>query len=98
MFEQKVAQLFGVDQAFFDAEQKRFEIGREGMAVGTITVGAAGKPAVNHRPIKQRKEGTIVLDQGINIEQGSEGGLVKANRCRYHSRRLLCVSKMSFFD
>jgi hypothetical protein len=94
MLEEKLAQLFGVDQAFFDVQQ----VGCEGMAVGAVTVGLVDKPTVNDRPVEQSKEGTIVLDKRINIEQRSDGGLVKATRCRYHSRRLLCVMRMSFFD
>ena len=96
MFHEKCTQLFSVDQAFSDPEQKGFGVGREGMTVGTVSVGTAGKPAVNDRPIKENKEGTIVLDKRVNIEQGGQSGLIKANRCRYHNKQLLRVSGYGF--
>lgn len=96
IFEQKVAQLFGVDLAFFDAQQKGFEVGRDEMTVRAATSEMSCLSLINSRPVEQGKESTIVLDKRINIEHGGEGGLVEMMRCRYHNQQFLCVSRMSF--
>src|SRR5579859_595164 len=91
MLEQEAAELTGVDQTFTDTHQKGFDVGDFGMA-WSPTRRAFGFPGLDHRPIKQGKEGAVVGDQRISVKQGSDGGLVKESRIGYHSKKLLCVS------
>ena len=53
------------------------------------TGGPLRLPVLDHRPIEQREEGAIIGDQGIMIEQGGDGGLVKESGRRYHGKKLL---------
>lgn len=87
VFDEKSTQLSGVVEAFADAHQQSFEVGRLGMSRAT-TRGANSFPTVNHRPIEKGKEGAIVSDDGIKFEQSSECRLVKKTRSRYHSSEL----------
>src|SRR6266700_3479142 len=93
VFDQKVAQLTGIDQPFVDADQKGFE-------VGTFRVRRAPTrrtpllPLLDEGPIEQGEEGTIVSDNRIIGEQLRYGRLVKDVRSGYHSCKLLLFSGM----
>ena len=88
MQEQKAAQLTGLGHAFTDAQQKGFEVGPFGMSWAS-TRRALGLPRLDEGPIEECKEGAILLNQGIMIEQSGDDGLVKEARGGYHSNRLL---------
>ena len=68
MLEQEAPQLAGVAEAFTDAQQKSFEVGALGMG-GSPTPRVVGLPLLHRGPIQQRKEGAVVLDQRIMLEQ-----------------------------
>jgi hypothetical protein len=46
----------------------------------------------NHRPIEECEEGARVLDEGIMIDLGGDGRLVKESGCRDQSMGLLFES------
>jgi hypothetical protein len=66
MLQQELAQLAAGAQASFDAQQKGFEVGRQGMAMGAAIGRALGLPVLHDGPIKQGKEGTGGGDKGID--------------------------------
>src|SRR5579859_3624008 len=77
-------------------EPQGFDVGGEGQA-RSPTRRAGSFPLCDHRPVEQGEKGTVLLDKGISVEQGSNNGLVKAIGRGYdHSRKLLCVSGMCF--
>lgn len=95
---QEVAQARAEGQAFLETDEKGFKVGGEGMAVRAAKSGLVSLPALNDAPIKKRKELAIVGDQGIGIQQGLHGRLVKACRRGYHSQNLLLVDMMDCVD
>lgn len=56
---------------------------------GATARGVLLLPLVKQGPIQQREKGAVVLDKGIMLKQGSDGGLVKQSRRRYHGSGLL---------
>lgn len=88
MREQETAQVGGVAEAFTDADEQGFEVGTQGMS-RPPTSRTRNTPALDERPIEQRKEGAIVLDNRVMIEHGGQGRLVKEGGSRYHSKGLL---------
>src|SRR5712691_11648714 len=72
MLEQEATQLTGVAQAFAYTQQKGFEVGAFGMS-RSPTRRVLSLPLLNSGPIQQGKEGAIVLDQGIMLEQSRHG-------------------------
>jgi len=85
---QKVAQACAVGQAFLDADEKGFEVGRPRMA-GPTKARVLGLPVRNSRPIEQGEKGAIVLHERVMVKQSGDGRLVKESRRRYHSGGLL---------
>jgi hypothetical protein len=88
MFEQKIPEVRGVDQAFVDAYQKGFE-------VGTLWMGRAPTrralllPVLNQRPIEHRKASARGSDNGIMLEKACKSRMVKDRRSRSQNRKLL---------
>ncbi|HEY1351147.1 MAG TPA: hypothetical protein VGF67_16125 [Ktedonobacteraceae bacterium] len=88
MAQQKTAQLSGGKHAFTETDQEGFQIGAFRMS-WAATRGMLGLPLLDHRPVEQGKEGTIVQVKRVMITHGSNGRLAKEGRCRYHSTGLL---------
>ena len=86
--QEKAAQLSGVEHAFAETNEKSLERGADRMSRAS-TRGTLGLPVLDQRPIEEGKKGTIIGDQGIMIEQGGDGGLVKESGRRYHGKKLL---------
>jgi hypothetical protein len=71
MVQQERAELSHVKHALPDANEKRLEIGGDGMAVGVAIDRTAGLPLLDGGPIEQREEGAILLDDSILLKQSS---------------------------
>jgi hypothetical protein len=67
MSEQKRAELGHVEHALPDADEKRLEVRRDGMAVGVAIDRAAFLPLLNDGPIQQGKESAVLLDDRIML-------------------------------
>jgi len=89
MFKEEASELSGVDHAFPNADEKGFDVDTNGMTMGTAIDRALGLPLLDHRPVKQREKRAVVKHNGIMIEQGGDGRLVKGGRSGYQSRKLL---------
>jgi hypothetical protein len=88
MLEEEAAQLARVDKPFADAQQEGFEVGTFGMSRSS-TSRALVLPLLDEGPIQQGKEGAVVLDHRVMLQQSSHRRLVKEVRCRYHNVGLL---------
>ena len=88
VLEQEPAQLAGVREAFVLAKEEGFEVSALRMS-GASAGRALGLPVVDHGPIKEGKEGAILLNHGIMLKQSGHHRVVKESRRGYHSKKLL---------
>src|SRR5258708_21610382 len=79
MLEEEAAQLAGGEKPFADAQQEGFEVGTFGMG-RSPTRRALVLPLLNEGPIQEGKEGAVVLDQGIMLEQSGHRRMGKVVR------------------
>lgn len=83
MLKQEATQLGDVLLAFAEFDEKRFDIGREGMRTWArrrmqrIVLRETG-------PIQHRKKGAIALNHRVKFLHFGKGRLVKRGRCCYH--------------
>jgi hypothetical protein len=79
MVDEKVPQLAGVDQAFLDANQERFDIGafrvRRAPTRRTLVL-----PLLDEGPIEEGEPRSIVANKGVMLQQPCHGRLVKDTR------------------
>jgi hypothetical protein len=90
MPKEKTAQLSSEGHPFANANKEGFEVGAHWMGRASAR-GTLGFPLFNDRPVEQSKEGAVVGDEWVMIEQCSHGGLVKKGGSRYHSSGLLLL-------
>jgi len=91
MFDEEAAQLGRGDKPLAYADQEGFEIGafQMGWTSASRALRLPLLQLLNERPIKQRKEGVVVLHNRIMLEHTGQSGLVKDRRRRYHESELL---------
>ena len=82
MLEQEATQVSRVAETLTDADKKGFEVGTQRMSGATTRRVVLMVLLFDEGPIEQSKEGAIVRDEGIVLMQGSDGRLVKVNRCK----------------
>ncbi|HEY1354521.1 MAG TPA: hypothetical protein VGF67_33335 [Ktedonobacteraceae bacterium] len=90
VLEEKRTQLRGGDQAFADANEESFQVGRLGMSWAT-TLGLLSLPLCDQGPIELGEEGAIGGDKRVMVEESGEGGLVKDGGSTYQSMGLLLL-------
>ena len=79
MFDQELAQLGGVAEAFLAADEEGFERGTDGMT-GASTGRTLVLPLFNQGPSKEGKEGALLHNHRGMGEQSAPDGLVKKRR------------------